>query len=218
VGNAGAQGVQGPRGPQGAAGALGAQGAIGATGPQGAPGPTGAQGPQGVQGPPGGTLDYDGNGPYMLNTPRLIVEKHYENKYNKDVPIGQEGSLHVAGEIVEGFSDERLKENITMIPNSIEKLMNITGVFYQQNTNAAKFGYSDYRRRVGVIAQQIQDVLPEVVEPAPFDLDDSGNSVSGKNYLTVNYDRLVPLLLQAINEQQVEIKRLWKIAQEKIDE
>ena len=47
------------------------------------------------------------------------------------------------------------------------------------------FGYNDYKRQVGVIAQEVQKVLPESVKIAPFDMDVEGNSKSGENYLTV---------------------------------
>jgi hypothetical protein len=63
-------------------------------------------------------------------------------------------------------------------------------------------------RRVGVIAQDVQGVMPEIVKPAPFDLDEHGESISGENYLTVQYERITPLLIQCIKELKAEIEIL----------
>ena len=82
----------------------------------------------------------------------------------------------------------------------------MTGITYTQNKLAEKFGYNDYSRQAGLIAQQVQVSVPEVVEAAPFDHDNK----SGQNYLTIRYDRLVPIVVQAIKEQQVRIDVLMK--------
>ena len=64
----------------------------------------------------------------------------------------------------------------------------------------------DKKEQVGVIAQDIEKVLPQIVVPAPFDADTDkdGNkySKSGENYKTVDYPKLIPLLIEAIKEQQ----------------
>ena len=79
-------------------------------------------------------------------------------------------------------------------------------MYYRSNDIAASYGYTDDKKQVGVIAQEIEKVLPEIVVPAPFDIgkDDSGNeySISGENYKTVHYDKIIPLLIEAIKEQQ----------------
>ena len=62
--------------------------------------------------------------------------------------------------------------------------------------------------KVGVIAQDLQEVLPQAVKFAPFDRDAEGNSKSGENYLTVQYEKIVPLLIEAIKEQQIQIDQL----------
>jgi len=59
-----------------------------------------------------------------------------------------------------------------------------------------------------VIAQEVQKVLPEIVKRAPFDNDGKDGSLSGEYYLTVQYDKLIPLIIETIKEQQREIESL----------
>ena len=84
---------------------------------------------------------------------------------------------------------------------------NVTG-----NDTAAKYGYTDKKVQIGVIAQEIEAILPEIVVPAPFDMgtDEDGNPISksGENYKTVHYDKIIPLLIEAIKEQQKQIEEL----------
>jgi hypothetical protein len=124
------------------------------------------------------------------------------------------GEIRATNNISAYYSDERLKENITPISNALEKVRKISGVTFNSNDIAAEFGYTDKKTQVGVIAQEIEAVLPEIVVPAPFDIgqDDDGNeySLSGENYKTVQYDKLVPLLIEAIKEQQNQIDELRK--------
>jgi len=75
------------------------------------------------------------------------------------------------------------------------------------------------KHEVGVLAQQIQKVLPEAVTQAPFDYDyveGKAVSKSGQNFLTVKYEKLVPLLIEAIKEQQKQIEELKEIVNAKI--
>jgi len=119
------------------------------------------------------------------------------------------GTLTATGDVIAYYSDSRLKENIRPIENALEKLMQIRGVFFNSNDLAELCGYSDRKEQVGVIAQEVQAVLPHVVVPAPFDVDrDTGASKSGNDYLTVKYERLVPLLIEAVKEQQSQIEEL----------
>jgi hypothetical protein len=87
-------------------------------------------------------------------------------------------------------------------------LMGIRGVRYVQNEIAAAMGYNDPAVQVGVIAQEVQAVLPEAVTAAPFDIGMDGKSMSGENYLTVRYDRIIPLLIQAVKELSDEVAAL----------
>jgi hypothetical protein len=104
----------------------------------------------------------------------------------------------------------RLKTAIEPIEDALAKLSQIRGVYYTQNQFAEQFGYNDYRTQVGVIAQEVQAVLPEVIKTAPFDMDENGNSKSGENYITVQYEKIVPLLIEAIKELQAKVDALQK--------
>lgn len=106
-------------------------------------------------------------------------------------------SLHVAGKIksdgVTETSDIRLKKNIQPISNALEKLLLLNGVTYNWRVNEfPQFKLSE-GMELGVIAQDIQKIFPEVVNT-----DDEG-------YLSVEYSHLVPVLIEAIKAQQLII-------------
>ena len=61
---------------------------------------------------------------------------------------------------------------------------------------------------MGVSAQSVKAVMPECVGRAPIDDDGMGGSVSGEDYMTVKYERLVPLLLQSVKELTARVKEL----------
>jgi hypothetical protein len=127
---------------------------------------------------------------------------------------GTTGEIRATNAITSFYSDERLKENITEIDNAIEKVMSLRGVTYTANQLAESFGYTNKDEQVGVIAQDVEKVLPQVVKAAPFDIISLQEGIeisrSGENYKTVQYEKLVPLLIQAIKEQQVMIEELQK--------
>lgn len=96
--------------------------------------------------------------------------------YNLEVS----GSIRASDALLSN-SDERLKENIYPIDNALSRVGQIEGVYFNWNNKS--------ERQVGVIAQQVEKVLPEVV------------SEDKDSYLSVDYSKLVPLLFEAINEQ-----------------
>jgi len=125
---------------------------------------------------------------------------------------GTSGEIRATNQITSFYSDERLKENIKVIPNALEKVIQLRGVTYNANQIAEKFGFSDKTAQVGVIAGDVEKVLPEAVKPAPFDImrlqEGIEISRSGENYKTVQYEKIVPLLIEAIKELNMEIKNL----------
>jgi hypothetical protein len=121
------------------------------------------------------------------------------------------GEIRATNQVTAYYSDERLKTNITPIQNALAKVDSLRGVTYNANSIAEKYGYSVTENHVGVIAQDVEKVLPEAVKPAPFDImmyENTEISRSGENYKTVQYEKLVPLLIEAIKELNKEIKIL----------
>ena len=65
------------------------------------------------------------------------------------------------------------------------------------------------KREVGFIAQEVKEVLPEIVSLAPFDtIEHTNQSKSGEDYLTIQYEKIVPLLVESIKELKKEIEEL----------
>jgi hypothetical protein len=127
---------------------------------------------------------------------------------------GTAGEIRATNAITSFYSDERLKTDITEISGALDKVMQLRGVTFRANELAESFGYANNKEQVGVIAQDVEKVLPQIVVPAPFDIMQLQEGVeisrSGENYKTVHYEKLVPLLIQAIKEQQIMIEELQK--------
>lgn len=125
---------------------------------------------------------------------------------------GTTGEIRATNNITAYYSDRRLKTNIARIDSALNKLCEISGVTFQSNDVAATYGYTDQKVQVGVVAQEVEKVLPQIVVPAPFDIgknpDGSEYSLSGENYVTVQYEKLVPLLIEAIKELKAEVDQL----------
>jgi hypothetical protein len=116
---------------------------------------------------------------------------------NNAYKINSNGSATLYGALTQNASDRRLKNNITNIPNALDKIKTLNGVTFNWENNIFK---TERTNDIGVIAQEVQSVLPEAVALAPFDIDSEGNSKSGENYLTVYYEKLIPLLIESIKE------------------
>lgn len=106
--------------------------------------------------------------------------------------------LQVAGDVVAAstaFSDERLKDNIKPIENSLEAIKKLNGVTYDWKANG--------KSSIGVIAQNIQEVFPELVkEVQPIGEDEKR--------LTVNYDGLIGVLIEAVKDLTNQVNELKK--------
>ena len=109
--------------------------------------------------------------------------------------VGISGALNVGGDVVAyASSDERLKDNIELISNPIEKVQSLKGVTWNWNSNADELQQS--LPNVGVIAQDVEKVLPQLVT-------DRDNGFKG-----VDYAKLTGLLIEAIKDQQKQIDEL----------
>lgn len=111
---------------------------------------------------------------------------------------GTAGEIRATNNVTAYYSDERLKDFHGTIPNALDKLMQLNGYYFTENQTAKELGYDNSRMQVGVSAQEVEKVLPEIVTNAPID----------DNYKTVWYDKLTPLLIEAIKEQQKQIDEL----------
>jgi hypothetical protein len=98
-------------------------------------------------------------------------------------------SIYASYDIV-AYSDEKVKEDIQVIPNALEKVSNIRGVTFKRKDA------DNENRMAGVIAQEIEKVLPEVVKE-----DKDGNKA-------VAYGNVVSLLIEAIKELETKVKDL----------
>jgi hypothetical protein len=139
------------------------------------------------------------NASVTLSTPQNIAST--SNVQFNSLGIGMAasataGRIDATGDIVAySTSDERLKENIQPIQNALSKVENISGNEYnwkEEFENIHGFKGND----VGVIAQEIQKILPEAVIER-----DNG-------YLGVNYEKIIPLLIQSIKELSLKVKEL----------
>lgn len=102
------------------------------------------------------------------------------------------GDLTVTGDITAFYtSDQRLKDNIKPIEDPLSKVLSISGNTYTWNEKSGKDGND-----VGVIAQEIQKVIPEAV------------TERSNGYLAVNYEKIIPLLIEAIKDLKNEINDL----------
>jgi hypothetical protein len=132
------------------------------------------------------------------------ASKLYSSDFSKN--------LGVSGDVTAYYSDVRLKTNTGSIENALEKVCSLDGFYYLENDIAREHGYNNERQQVALSAQAVQAIMPEVVSLAPFDVetDEAGNkfSKSGEDYLTINYAKLVPLLVESIKEQQTQIDEL----------
>lgn len=109
---------------------------------------------------------------------------------------GVSGEIRATGDITAFYSsDIRLKENIVPIPNALEKINQISG-----NTYDWKEGYEELHSHkgndVGVIAQEIEAILPQIVT----------NRDTG--FKAVQYEKIIPLLIEAIKELSAKVDRL----------
>ena len=97
------------------------------------------------------------------------------------------GNIFAAGNVT-AFSDKRLKENIVTIDSALDKVLKMRGVYYTSKGGT--------KRNMGVIAQELEDILPEVV------------FTDEKDMKSVAYGNIVGILIEAIKEQQAIINKL----------
>jgi Chaperone of endosialidase len=116
------------------------------------------------------------------------------NKYHRF-----DATIKSTGDVVAYASDARLKKNVSKINSAISKIQQLGGYTYDwdlEKCQAVGFAPSNPHEH-GLIAQEVQQVIPDAVCESAID-----------GYLTVKYERIVPLLTAAVSEQQSEIEQL----------
>ena len=108
--------------------------------------------------------------------------------------VGIGGALNVGSDITAfAASDKRLKDNITPIPNALDKVLSLSGNTFDWNQASDYEGQGE----VGVIAQEVEKLdLPGVT------------TTRDNGYKAVRYEKLVPLLIEAIKELKAEVDEL----------
>jgi hypothetical protein len=155
------------------------------------------------------TLNYSGGGTSLLNEWASTSAFVDVRANGVGFRISGTGNATLTGTLTQGVSDKRFKKNIKSINNPIEKLKSINGYTFEYDLDNKDLTFIPKEGiDIGVIAQEIQLVIPEAVSIAPSDRNVNGLSKSGKNYLTVNYEKIIPLLIESIKELKKEIDTL----------
>jgi hypothetical protein len=113
-----------------------------------------------------------------------------------------QGAVNATGDVIAYYqvSDDRLKNRVGNIQEALEKVNKINGFTFTFNDEARTHGFDD-RLHVGVSAQELEQVLPEVVRPFSFE-----NSES--KFKRVEYEKIIPLLVESIKELTTRVEQL----------
>lgn len=123
---------------------------------------------------------------------------------------GSNGNISCTGTLYQSASDGRLKTNVVPITDPIEKLKKIRGVTFDWVEDiASEYDFHPHSMHEhGVIAQEVQEVIPDAVDTAPFNGNYTKKNGTDHNFLTVQRDKIIPLLIESIKEQQTLIESL----------
>jgi hypothetical protein len=111
-------------------------------------------------------------------------------------------SIYATGDVVAAYSDDRLKTRVGDLTGALAAVNSLTGFKYVPNELGLSLGMTD-QVRLGLSAQDVGRVYPEITPPAPFDIevvDGVQTSKSGENYRTIDYEKMVPVLVESIKE------------------
>lgn len=114
-------------------------------------------------------------------------------------PSGTTGEIRATNNVTAYYSDDRLKTRLGNISSALDKICGLNGFYYQANETAQKLGYT-VKREIGLSAQEVELVFPELIAPAPID----------SKYKTLYYEKLIPVLVEAIKELTHRVKLLEK--------
>jgi hypothetical protein len=116
------------------------------------------------------------------------------------------GNISASGHIRSYYSDNRLKTLTSNITGALNIIDSLNGFYYVPNEKALQLGF-EYDNEVGLSAQEVKKVIPEIVKMAPFDICKSNEKIvskSGEQYLTICYERLGAVFVEAIKELRKE--------------
>ena len=195
------RGPQGATGPKGATGATGPKGATGATGPQGPTGPAGPSWNGGIVtnnvtvkatwaalGLQGGTNNF-----YLSQRGDNIVYFCFGGTNNNKGSFSPSGNMYVAGNYTNG-SDMRLKERGMNVPDVLDKIKNLYAFYHK------RIDIGDKKIRIGVSAQEVRNVFPEVIGTA--------STPDYGDILTVDYATLATVVsINGINELNIKLDK-----------
>jgi hypothetical protein len=125
---------------------------------------------------------------------------HFEGLMVGQTTGATANTIRCVGDIVAYYSDDRLKNRIGNLEDALSKVNSLNGFTYTPNEAALELGVDQDEVRVGVSAQEVQKVLPEAVKDAPVE--------NTEGYLTVQYEKIVPLLIEAIKELSAKVEEL----------
>ena len=120
--------------------------------------------------------------------------------------IYSKGKIASTNNIIAYVSDKRLKEDLKIIDNPIDKIKSLEGITFTWNDKSVNNRRGE--RDVGLIAQDVQKVLPEAIELFQHDKDEVKNGALGGDLLNIQYQKLTALLIEGIKEQQEQIEFL----------
>ena len=149
--------------------------------------------------------EISGGGLQVVSTTSNFVkmQRYTSSQAASVVMLDVGGSIEATGNITANASDIRLKDIKGLITNPLSKLKQLNGVVFNWNNLAAELANHDMERdHVGLIAQDVEKVLPEVVTTSAI------GKESGKEYLTIWYEKLVPLLVESIKELSEKVDKL----------
>jgi hypothetical protein len=126
------------------------------------------------------------------------------------------GTLYVPGNLVAYWSDKRLKENIKPIgKEATDILSKLSAYRFNWNDKVSKFGI-EVKPGKEEIAQEVQEAIPDAVSiNKSSNKVDSDGTQTESDYLTINWNKITPLLVQALNNTTRELNELKKLLRDK---
>ena len=148
---------------------------------------------------------------YKHSDGSVIAGSNEQMIFGGDQPVSDflfEGDVFSNGDITAYYSDPRLKDFHGTITGALDKVNSLSGYYFTENDKAKELGYRNERMQVGVNADEVAEVLPEVVTTAL--INEKIPEDETRDYKTVKYEKMVPLLIEAIKElteQNMEMKQ-----------